>query len=134
MRENNLIILVIEVTVAFSRMQEKKLGRLLVRGFTKKQLTILDSVSRDKSQSITSASKKISEEREIPLSTVKLDLKILEQLGLVRIIQSKGFKRTRMTKFGKTVLRILSNYNNPTVFTQLLDIIFRPFNMILTPR
>lgn len=114
-------------------MQEKKLGRLLVRGFTKKQLMVLEAVSKDKSRSITSTSKKISEERKIPLSTVKLDLKILSQLGLVRIVDRK-FKMVRISKFGRMVLRLLSNYNNLTIFTRLLEVIFRPFNTILALR
>ncbi len=104
-----------------SRVQEKKLGRLLARGFTKKQMAILDSISRDESRSLTSASKKISEERKIPLSTVKLDLKIFEQLDLIKMTEKDGFKKMCVTKFGKTVLGILSAYyNNITNHLSLL--------------
>lgn len=120
----------------FSKLQEKKLGRLLVRGFTKKQLVILESVSKDKSRSITSSSKRISEEKKIPLSTVKLDLKILEQLGLVRIIQMDGFKKFSMTKFGKMVLKILSPYYNSLTNTlaQLIERVFYSFRIGLPQR
>jgi len=115
-----------------SKEQEKKLGSLLARGFTKKQLVVLDSVSKDKSRSITAASRRISAEKKIPLSTVKLDLKILEQLSLVRILEKDGFKKVLMTKFGKTVLRLLSYYNNAiNVVVQLTNSIFNLFTHVI---
>jgi len=95
-----------------SKSQEKKLGKLLVRGFTKKQLVVLESISKDKSKSITSAAKKISEERKIPLSTVKLDLKILERLEIIKKIEKQGLKKALMSRFGKLILQIISDYND----------------------
>jgi len=124
-------LFLIEMSISFSKMQERKLGGLLVRGFTKKQLVILESVGKDKSKSITSTSRKISEEKGISLSTVKLDLKILEKLGLVRIVEKDGFKRVGMTKFGKMVLRILSPcYNSLTnALAQMIERIFYSFSI-----
>ncbi len=94
-----------------SRMQEDKLKGLLGRAFTKKQLLVLRAIEGDESRSITSAAKSISEDEKIPLSTVKLDLKILEKLGLVRTVDKESFKKPRITKFGKLILQLLSNYN-----------------------
>ncbi len=113
-----------------SELQERKLGKLLVRGFTKKQFAVLGAISKDKSRSITSSSKKISKEEKIPLSTVKLSLKILEQLGLVRIIEKDGFKKITMTKFGKVVLGILSPYHNnlTKILSQLIERVFLFFS------
>ncbi|MBI1979012.1 MAG: hypothetical protein HYS62_03065 [Candidatus Aenigmarchaeota archaeon] len=109
-----------------SKDQEKKLGRLLVRGFSKKQLMVLDSVSKDRSRSITATSRKISAEKKIPLSTVKLDLKVLEQLELIRIIEKEGFKKVGVTKLGKMLLGLLSAYYNNTmnILSQLLKVMF----------
>ena len=96
--------------IGFSELQGRKLGKLLVRSFTKKQLVILKTLGEIKSGTITSTVKRISDERKIPLSTVKLDLKIFEQLELIRIVEKFGFKKPVMTKFGKTVCKLLSNY------------------------
>jgi hypothetical protein len=62
---------------------------------------------------------------------VKLDLKILEKLGLVRIVEKDGFKRVGMTKFGKMVLRILSPcYNSLTnALAQMIERIFYSFSI-----
>ncbi|MBI2542773.1 MAG: hypothetical protein HYW24_01155 [Candidatus Aenigmarchaeota archaeon] len=104
-----------------SKEQERRLGKILVRGFTKKQLAILESVSKDKFKSITSTSKRISEEKLIPLSTVKLGLKIFEQLDLVRMIEKEGFKKVSITKFGRIILRAILNYNQKVIKYTLLD-------------
>lgn len=114
------------MSLKLSKIQEKKLGRVLLRGFTKKQLVVLDSVSRDKSRSITAASRRISTEKKIPLSTVKLDLKILEQLELVRIMEKDGFEKVGITKLGKVMLGLLSSYYNNAMntFSWLLQKMF----------
>lgn len=107
------------MSVELSRREERRLKELLIRAFTKKQLVILKSVSEDKSRSITSVAKKISETSKIPLSTVKFDLALFERLGLIRIGEKDGFKRPSMTRFGKLILQII--YNNLKPFDMLLD-------------
>lgn len=114
------------MSLQLSKEQEKKLGKLLVRGFTKKQMMVLESVARDKSRSITEASRRISVEKKIPLSTVKLDLKVLKQLELVRVMEKDGFKKVSITKLGKIVIGLLSLYYNSmtNILSQLIKNMF----------
>ena len=99
------------MSLQLSKSQESKLKILLGRAFTKKQLIILESSGECKAKSITSLARVISEDKKIPLSTVKLDLKILEQLDLLKTIETHGLKKPRITKFGQAVIRILFGYN-----------------------
>lgn len=111
-----------------SKRGERRFKELLVRAFTKKQLVILKSISEGKSRSITSTAKNISEMSKIPLSTVKFDLVLFERLGLIRTSELNGFKKPRMTRFGKLVRQII--YNNLKPFDILLDKLSYLFSFI----
>ena len=82
-----------------SKRQREVLKRLLVRAFNKNQILILSEI---KDGTITSFLTNLSRDSEIPLSTLKLNAKILKQLDLI------SFNSTaQLTKFGKFILKLL---------------------------
>jgi len=83
-----------------SKRQREVLKRLLVRAFNKNQILILSEIKDD--STITSFLTNLSRDSEIPLSTLKLNAKILKQLDLI------SFNSTaQLTKFGKFILKLL---------------------------
>ena len=60
-------------------------------------------------RSLTSLLKELSEERGIPLSTLKLNARILRELNLISYGSTKVKKAAEVEKLGNFVLRLLGD-------------------------
>lgn len=85
------------------RYREVLLRPLLLRALNKNQILILSEVG---SASITCLLKGLSKENRIPLSTLKLNAKILKGLGLVEYGQ---FRDAKLTDAGYLILNLIKN-------------------------
>lgn len=81
--------------------------RVLFRAFNKNQLIILWELSNGHRRSISSLLRAISNEMNIPLSTLKLNAKILKELGLIDFGDGKTFKLATLTHPGKVIMKII---------------------------
>jgi len=84
------------------------LRRLILRTLNENQLLILTSVASQR-RSLTSLLKDLSEEREIPLSTLKLNARILRELNLISYGSIREKKTAEVEKLGSFVLRLLGH-------------------------
>lgn len=84
----------------------EKLRPLLLRCLNQKQILILNEISKNSGETATGLLIRLSIERSLPLSTLKLNLKILKDLGLVLQENSKPVK---LTPSGMLVLKILGD-------------------------
>ena len=82
------------------------LRKVLLRALNKNQILILEHVD-DNSQSITFALKRLSDMFGVPLSTLKLNARILKGLGLIDFGNSSDFKKPRITEIGKIVMNLI---------------------------
>jgi len=85
---------------------------LLLRALNKNQVLILSEIKNIKNESITKILKRISFSNDIPLSTLKLNAKILKGLNLVKFGNNSYFQAARSTDFGKFVLKIIGGEIN----------------------
>ena len=83
---------------------KENLRRLLIRSLNKNQILILFEVSKNSFESVTHLLKRISKSTGISISTLKLNAKILKNLGLIDFGNSSI---ARLTSFGKYVAKIL---------------------------
>ena len=84
------------------------LRRLILRTLNDNQLLILTSVASQR-RSLTSLLKDLSETREIPLSTLKLNARILRELNLISYGSIREKKTAEVEKLGSFVLRLLGD-------------------------
>ena len=84
------------------------LRRLILRTLNENQLLILASVASQR-RSLTSLLKDLSEEREIPLSTLKLNARILRELNLISYGSTREKRLAEVEKLGSFVLRLLGD-------------------------
>ncbi len=84
------------------------LRRLILRTLNDNQLLILTSVASQR-RSLTSLLKDLSEAREIPLSTLKLNARILRELNLISYGSTREKKTAEVEKLGSFVLRLLGD-------------------------
>lgn len=75
----------------------------------KNQVLILNLISKNSDSTASTLLKKISKETGIPLSTLKLNLKILRESGLVSYGKIGKPQPIKLTRAGKIVLQILSS-------------------------
>ena len=78
--------------------------RVLLRALNKNQIILLNKISKNSTRTITSISSLVSSEFDIPVSTVKLNCRILKNLDLIDFETSKPVS---LTQAGKAVLKIL---------------------------
>ncbi len=84
------------------------LRRVLLRALNPNQLLILSQIETNGNQTITGLLNCVSTTRKIPLSTLKLNARILHELNLIDF-EDNGHNRTpRLTNEGRTVLQITS--------------------------
>jgi len=74
----------------------------LLRALNKNQILILSEIENNSSETITSLLTKLSKKSKIPLSTLKLNAKILRELGLITFGNS-----VKLTDFGKFIVQII---------------------------
>jgi len=84
-----------------------KLKPLLLRSLNKNQLLILRELALNFNRSLTSFLMEISEKRNIPLSTLKLNAKVLRNLGLICVGELNGKRFAGLSNLGRLVLNIL---------------------------
>ena len=77
---------------------------LLTKALNKNQLLILENVKNNTNLSITSLLERISREVKIPISTLKLNSKILRELDLIDFGNSHAAK---LTESGQAILKIM---------------------------
>ncbi len=91
-----------------SRASEVVLRRLLLRALNRNQRLILQAVSEIRLATITSILRFLSREFNIPLSTLKLNARILKELGLIDFGNTKQIKAAKLTPAGELVVTILN--------------------------
>ncbi|CAB49320.1 hypothetical protein [Pyrococcus abyssi] len=85
-----------------------RLRKLLERALNENQRLILCSLDNNgESKSLTSLAEGISKAHRKPVSTLKLNAKILKELGLIEYGTRRSPRTVRLTEFGKFVIRIL---------------------------
>ena len=78
--------------------------KVLLRALNKNQLILLSKIAKNSTKTITSISNSLSSELDIPVSTLKLNCKILKDLDLIAFETSK---QVELTETGKIVLNIV---------------------------
>ena len=89
---------------------EGDLRRLLLRALNENQILILGNIG-GKGQRMSRILQRISDSRGVPLSTLKLNAKILRELRLIRYGTTSEPDEALLTPLGRSVLDII---NNPT--------------------
>ncbi|RLG48128.1 MAG: hypothetical protein DRN90_03950 [Thermoproteota archaeon] len=84
-----------------------ELKPLLLRSLNKNQLLILRELAFNFDRSLTSVLIEISETKNVPLSTLKLNAKVLRNLGLIYVGELNGRRSARLSKLGRIVLEII---------------------------
>ncbi len=84
------------------------LRNLILRTLNDNQLLILTSVSRRRS-TMTSLLRALSEEEGIPLSTLKLNARILRELKLISYGSRRKKRCAEVESLGALVLRLLTD-------------------------
>ena len=82
------------------------LRNLILRTLNDNQLLVLNAVA-ERQQSLTSLLKQISEEYEIPLSTLKLNARILRELNLISYGSIRDKRAAQLENLGRFVIRLL---------------------------
>ena len=82
------------------------LRNLILRTLNNNQLLILTSVARQE-RSMTSFLRSLSEEYGIPLSTLKLNARILRELNLIAYGNVREARNAEVLALGEFVLRLL---------------------------
>lgn len=77
---------------------------LLGRALNANQILILSEIRGSGGKTITGTLNSISKTRGVSLSTLKLNAKILRQLGLISYSE---FQTARLTEFGETIIKLL---------------------------
>ncbi len=80
--------------------------KLFLRALNENQLLILRSIN-GKHRSLNALLEEISRETKKPISTLKLNAKILKELGLIDYGERSNPKPVELTKHGQLVLKIL---------------------------
>ena len=82
------------------------LRRLILRTLNDNQILILSTVSRQR-RSMTSLLKSLSEESDVPLSTLKLNARILREFNLISYGSTRRRPEARLCPLGSFVIRLL---------------------------
>ncbi|HDH91571.1 MAG TPA: hypothetical protein ENF38_01330 [Candidatus Aenigmarchaeota archaeon] len=97
----------------YQKEEVDSLKLLLFRVLNKNQLVILSEIPKNTSMSISSLLRNIEKNFRIPLSTLKLNAKILKEIGLIEFGDSNP---VRLTKGGMFVNKILNNPKDSNLF------------------
>ena len=82
------------------------LRRLVLRTLNDNQILILSNVAKHR-KSITSLLRSLSEEFDIPLSTLKLNARILRELNLISYGSAEGVRKAELRALGSFILSLL---------------------------
>ncbi len=89
-----------------ARLERRGLRRVLLRALNKNQLILLGKIAKNSTRTITSVLNSASSELNIPVSTLKLNGRILKGLDLITFEISKPVSLTRA---GKEILKIMGD-------------------------
>lgn len=92
------------------------LRKLVLRTLNDNQILILSEVAKRK-ETMTSLLRALSEEFSIPLSTLKLNGRILRELNLISYGSSEEVAEARLGTLGFFILRLLSEEHTPVKFS-----------------
>ncbi len=87
---------------------EKDLRRLLLRALNENQVLILSNIG-GRGERVSRILQRISDSRGVPLSTLKLNAKILRELRLIRYGTLSEPDEAELTPLGKMVLSIVDD-------------------------
>ena len=82
------------------------LRNLILRTLNDNQLLVLNAIA-EKDQSLTSLLKQLSEEYGVPLSTLKLNARILRELKLISYGSIRDKRTAQLESLGRFILRLL---------------------------
>jgi hypothetical protein len=88
--------------ICLSKKQRENLKKLLARALNKNQILILTEIRDNSLKSITSILTSLSKKSDVPLSTLKMNAKILRQLGLIEFNSCAC-----LTEFGKFIIQTM---------------------------
>lgn len=89
--------------------QREDLKRILLRAINRNQVLILEEVSKNSSLTISSLLLGMEKKFRIPLSTLKLNARILKKLNLIDFGNSSP---ARLTGVGEFVVKIIGGDKN----------------------
>lgn len=95
------------------------LRSLILRTLNDNQLLVLNAVS-ERDQSLTSLLKQLSEEYGVPLSTLKLNARILRELKLISYGSIRNKRSARLEDLGSFVIGLV-NHNRGGLGVQFSD-------------
>ncbi len=81
------------------------LRKLILRTLNDNQLLVLNSVS-EREQSLTSLLKRLSEDYGVPLSTLKLNARILRELNLISYGSIRDKRTAQLEPLGSFVMKL----------------------------
>jgi len=84
----------------------KNLRKLILRTLNQNQVIVLNAVAEN-DQSLTSLLKQLSEDHGVPLSTLKLNARILRELNLISYGSIRDKKSARLEDLGRFVFGLL---------------------------
>ncbi len=84
------------------------LSKLILRALNCNQIMVLLGIYEYEYSSISSILRALEIEKGIPLSTLKLNARILKELELVDFSDSGGLRGARLTEAGNAILDIVS--------------------------
>ena len=90
---------------------EEDLRRLLLRALNENQVLILSNIG-EREERVSRILQRISDTRGVPLSTLKLNAKILRELRLIRYGTLSEPDEAKLTHLGKSVLEIVDDPAN----------------------
>ncbi len=85
------------------------LRRLILRTLNDNQLLVLNAIA-ERNQSLTSLLKKLSEEYDIPLSTLKLNARILRDLNLITYGSIHERRVAKLKDLGMFIMQVMADY------------------------
>lgn len=89
---------------------------IVSRGFNKNQLLILKEIKFNNGRSLSSILREVSRKYGIPLSTLKLNAKILKELNILKV-GNEGSKGAYLTPLGEFICELLSITNYDREFS-----------------
>ena len=91
--------------ICLSNRHRKDLKRVLLRAVNKNQILILSHLENNFKDTISSKLNRLSKESKIPISTLKLNSRILKDLNLIDFGNSSVAEITEFGKFVASIIR-----------------------------
>lgn len=81
------------------------LKKVLLRALTKNQILLLNEIEKNSTKTVTSLVNRLSKKSEIPLSTLKLNARLLKKLELIKYSVSEPVELSETGKFVLDLIR-----------------------------